>query len=56
MDVTTGRRKQKKPPKKFGVRDGSSSGVKPISLGRHQANCMVCAHEHCADIEVDFVN
>jgi hypothetical protein len=56
MDVTTGRRKQKKPPKKFGVRDGSSSGVKPISLGRHQANCMVCAHEHCAEIEVDFVN
>jgi hypothetical protein len=29
---------------------------KAVSLGRHRTNCTVCAHERCAEIEVDFVN
>ena len=30
--------------------------AKPVSLGRHQTNCRVCAHEKCAEIEAEFVN
>ncbi|HET8924854.1 MAG TPA: hypothetical protein VFN26_17880 [Candidatus Acidoferrum sp.] len=30
--------------------------AKSVSLGRHQTNCTVCAHEKCAEIEVEFVN
>jgi hypothetical protein len=56
MDVTTGRRKHKKPRKALGLRDSLPADVKPISLGRHKANCMVCAHEHCSEIEADFVS
>ncbi len=56
MGATTGRRKHKKNRKTLGVCDSSPAGVKPISRGRHKANCMVCAHEHCAEIEADFVS
>jgi len=56
MDVSTDRRKHKQPRKILGVRDSSPAGVKTISLGRHKASCMVCAHDHCAEIEADFVN
>ena len=56
MDATTDRRKQKKPRKTLSVRGTSLARVKPVSQGRHKANCMVCAHKYCAEIEADFVN
>jgi hypothetical protein len=31
------------------------SEAKPVSLGRHRRNCTVCAHEKCAEIELEFV-
>ena len=27
----------------------------PVSAGRHKANCTVCSHEKCAEIEMEFV-
>jgi hypothetical protein len=33
----------------------SKTGAKPISLGRHKANCTVCAHKKREEIEARFV-
>jgi hypothetical protein len=29
---------------------------KPVNLGRHAAECKICAHAFCAEIEREFVN
>src|ERR1700687_3430916 len=29
---------------------------KPVNLGRHAAECKICAHASCAEIEREFVN
>jgi|SRR5271163_3742283 len=33
----------------------SERGAKPVSLGRHKANCTVCAHKKREEIEARFV-
>jgi hypothetical protein len=33
-----------------------TDGSKPVNLGRHAAECKICAHASCAEIEREFVN
>jgi hypothetical protein len=37
-------------------RKAFSGGEKPVNLGRHAAECKICAHDSCAEIEREFVN
>ncbi len=36
-------------------KDGSSNDEAPVSLGRHQRNCTVCAHVQRDEIEAEFI-